>query len=344
VAVAAIAAVAALLPFAGTWATADREPAPAARAEAERAPRPEPEPRPSGERRRPASRTGRVMLGAYIPGAPRRAAAIARYERKTGHSPAILLYYRKVRRGPAFDEASLRQVHEAGAVPMITWEPWDQRLADIGRGRYDDYFRATARAARRWGHPIMLRFAHEMNGNWYPWGAHVSSPGEYVRAWRRLVRLFRQEEADNVKFVWAPNADTGGMRLIRRFYPGDRWVDWVGLSGFAWGGPWDWLSAREVFGRSYRTITRMTRKPFVIAETAAGEAGGDKARWIEQTFRRDLPRMRRVRAVIWFNGRQQWAHWDVDSTRAALRAFRAAAADPRYAGTAADVEQGGRDR
>jgi hypothetical protein len=88
----------------------------------------------------------------------------------------------------------------------------------------------------------------------------------------------------------------------------------------------------------------MTKKPFMIAETSAGEVGGDKARWIERTFAKDLPRMPRVRAVVWFNGRQQWANWDVDSSRDSLRAFRAAVAAPRYSGTAEDVKQGGRDR
>jgi endoglucanase len=121
-------------------------------------------------------------------------------------------------------------------------------------------------------------------------------------------------------------------------------VDWVGLSGFSWGGPWEWQSATHVFRNSYRWITSMTKKPFMIAETGAGEVGGDKAEWIRDAFGKDLPRLRRVRAVVWFNGRQKWADWDVDSSRESLLAFQAAVASPRYSGTAEDVEQGGRGK
>ena len=89
----------------------------------------------------------------------------------------------------------------------------------------------------------------------------------------------------------------------------------------------------------------MTKKPFMIAETGASELGGDKADWIKWAFAHDLPRLRRVRAIVWFNGRERWANFSVSSSRASLRAFRAQVASPRYAGTTEDVvEQGGIDR
>lgn len=77
----------------------------------------------------------------------------------------------------------------------------------------------------------------------------------------------------------------------------------------------------------------------MIVETAAGEVGGNKPRWITRTFGSDLRRMPRVRAVVWFNGRAHWANWSVNSTPASLRAFRTAVASRRYSGTAADVQQ-----
>src|SRR5205085_3105643 len=127
--------------------------------------------------------------------------------------------------------------------------------------------------------------------------------------------------------------------LIRRLYPGDQWVDWVALSGFSWGGPWAWQSVVDIFGRSYVAITRMTSKPMLIAETAAGEIGGDKAQWIRHTFSQGLERLPRVRAVVWFNGHSQWARWDVDSTPGALAAFREATQSPHYSGTSRQLIQ-----
>jgi hypothetical protein len=95
----------------------------------------------------------------------------------------------------------------------------------------------------------------------------------------------------------------------------------------------------HAFGNSYRALTHLTRKPLMIVETAAGEVGGNKPRWIARTFGSDLRHMPRVRAVVWFNGRAHWANWSVNSTPASLRAFRTAVASPRYSGTAADVQQ-----
>jgi beta-mannanase len=282
-----------------------------------------------------------VAIGAYVPNATRQPHRFRRYARITGHRPAILLYYRSWRTKHVFDELTLGRIAENDAVPMLTWEPRGAPLREIAAGRFDRYMRTAAGQAARWGRPILVRFAHEMNGDWYSWGAHANSRRTFIRAWRRLVRVFRREGADNVRFVWSPNADSEGLRRIRGLYPGDAWVDWVGLSGFSWGGPWDWEGARDIFQASYRTVTRMTKKPFMIAETATGETGGDKAEWIRWTFGSDIPRMPRVRAVVWFNGRERWARWDVDSSRASLRAFRSAVAAPRYSGTAEDVEQGG---
>ena len=355
-AVAAAATIAAVLPFAGSWAAADREPDqnPAAQARPEptqaraepapasAAPAPEARVPAAPSRREPAvAPKNRVALGAFVPGATRRPVLFKRYARQTGHRPAILAYYRGWRDGQIFDRLTLNRVAREGATPMITWEPWHQPLREIAAGRYDAYIRSSARDARRWGRPILLRLAHEMNGDWYPWGSRDNPPLTYVRAWRQVVRIFRKQGADNVRFAWTPNVDTGGPALMKRLYPGDRWVDWVGLSGFSWGGPWQWESALDVFRDSYRWITRMTKKPFLIAEISAGEVGGDKARWIERTFAKDLPRLPRVRAVVWFNARHDWAEFAVDSSRASLRAFRKGVADPRYSGTPDDVNQGG---
>ena len=340
--VAVAAAVATAVPLMGSWAATDQDAPdrPAAPRRADRAP----SPATRKARARPHRAADRVALGAYIPGATDHPRRIERFVRKTGRRPAIIMYFRRLRDVRAFDARTLRRVRRAGAVPMITWEPWSQPLRDIARGLHDGYLRSEARAARRWGRLVLVRFAHEMNGDWYPWGVQASTPREYVRAFRRVVTIFRRERAANVRFVWAPNGDTGGDRLIRRLYPGDRWVDWVGFSGYGWGGPWEWLEPIDVYQHMYRTLTDITDKPIVIAETGAGEVGGDKSRWIRRAFGRDLPRLRRVRALIWFDDRDQIADFRIDSTRASLRAFRAAVASPRYAGTAADVKQGGLDR
>lgn len=281
----------------------------------------------------------RVAVGAFIPGAAAHPSLISEYAERVGRKPAIVTYYRRWDEKP-FDERTLTRVARRGALPMVTWEPWDRRLSDIAAGRYDAYIRSAARHAAAWDRSLMVRFGHEMNGDWYPWGEGVGGNValDYVRAWRHMVKIFRREGARKVLWMWAPNADDRlGNPPSRRLYPGDRFVDWVGLSGFSWGGPWDWKSPYSIFHFSYEQLLRISNRPIALAETGAGEVGGDKAAWIKQLFGRDLERMNRVRAVIWFNGRKNWANWDVNSSPKSLAAFRSVLATSRYAGKASDL-------
>jgi endoglucanase len=118
-------------------------------------------------------------------------------------------------------------------------------------------------------------------------------------------------------------------------YPGDGYVDWVGLSGYNWGPsrPYHvWQSMADIFGHSYTVLTGMTAKPVMIAETTSAEVGGDKGLWITQGLLGDVPsRMPKVRAVVWFHENKE-ADWRVNSSTGALAGYRQTAASPTYRG------------
>jgi hypothetical protein len=274
------------------------------------------------------SAEARVALGAYIPGAERHPSRIDAYARKVGHAPLIVSTYKDWGNRP-FEPEELDRVWRHGAVPMITWEPWGFPLRRIARGRYDRYVRAAARTAARWRHPIFLRFAHEMNGDWYPWGA-ATPAGVYKAAWRHLVRVFRQVGADNVRWVWTPHVDPHWALPFEGRYPGDRWVEWVGLDAINWGGASGWRSFKRLFGGSYRLLRRLSSAPVMLGEVGCGEAGGSKASWVSRAMRRVLPRMRRVRALLWWSKSDPRADLRIDSSGAALDALRSAARLPTY--------------
>jgi hypothetical protein len=227
---------------------------------------------------------------------------------------------------------------------LITWEPWtlDGRgfpLRAIVRGRYDSYVRRAAKSALAWGHPILLRFAHEMNGTWYPWGgaADGNTPRLYKAAWRHLVGIFRATGAKNVKWMWAPNVEGGDQYPFTRYYPGDSQVDWVGLDGFNWAKSGEWQSFTDIFGDSYDTLSRISSRPVIIPETGSSQSGGDKAAWVASALRREIPRFPRIRAVVWFSDKVSGVDFRVDSSAAALRAYRSGIASHRYALTRADL-------
>ncbi len=127
-----------------------------------------------------------------------------------------------------------------GAVPFLTWEPWQPASAksiqpkysnaSIARGKHDAFLRESADSLRG-VRTVYIRYAHEMNANWYPW--HQGGPENYKKAWRHVRAVFRKEGATNVKFIWAPNKNwttKGWKTQILRYYPGDRYVDAVGIT------------------------------------------------------------------------------------------------------------------
>ncbi|HEY6549850.1 MAG TPA: glycosyl hydrolase [Solirubrobacterales bacterium] len=275
-----------------------------------------------------------IALGSYIPRVTEAPSNIDRYARLMGRQPAIVHYYKQWDFSP-FPRGELRAIWNRGSVPMVTWEPQSYHgrsytLRGIAQGSYDGYVRRAARAAAAWGRPLLLRFAHEMNGAWYPWGAGINgnTGRRYKVAWRRLVRIFRRAGANNVRWVWTPHANQFGHLPFEHFYPGDRWVDWVGLDGFNWGYGGSYYTFANIFERSYRALLRISDKPIMIAETGTYEHRN--ARWIARAMERQLPLMRGIRAFVWFNNSANGVDVRFNSSRRALRTFRRAARKPRF--------------
>jgi beta-mannanase len=298
----------------------------------------------SGSATEPGPVSNPIALGAHIPGSWD-SAKIDEFSNMVGTTPAIVMWYQDWAKDGTFKPYRMDTAVSRGAVPMVTWEPWDYSaggsvsqpryaLRTIAAGNHDAYIRQWARDARAWGKPFYLRFAHEMNGDWSPWGIGVNgnTSAEYVAAWRHIHDIFRQENATNARWVWCPASSRPFSRTI---YPGDAYVDWTCLDGYNWGTTQSWARWREfstVFGPSYDTLTSMTSKPVMIGETASAEQGGDKATWIRQGLLNDVPnRFPRVKAVIWFNANKE-TDWRVNSSPGSLAAYKEVAASPYYQG------------
>jgi hypothetical protein len=296
-----------------------------------------------------------IALGAYIAGAPWDPSLIDQFTQLVGVAPSVVMWYQDwahpgVRE---FDPVKMDAVASRGAMPMVTWEPWDYTLGvnqpayalrKITSGMYDPYITQWAQGAKAWGKPFYLRPAQEMNGNWYPWGYGVNgnTPAQYVKAWRRVVGIFRQVGAMNVRWTWSPNV--GGTSGKRRgtasssyaaFYPGDSDVDWVGMDGYNWGTSQSWSAWQDlatVFGATYSALASMTAKPMLIAETASAEQGGDKASWIATGFLTTiLSNFPRIQAAIWFDENKE-TDWRVNSSPASLTAYQQVAQFAAYQG------------
>jgi cellulose synthase (UDP-forming) len=265
---------------------------------------------------------------------------------QTAHTHASIVMWFADWQHARVDLTQLRAIAKRGSTPEISWEPWDYTvglrrpqprftLASIIAGKHDAYVRAWAQGLHAYGGPVLLRFAQEMNGDWYPWSeqANGNLPGEFVAAWRHVHDIFTAEHATNVRWVWSPVARFG-VALSTNDYPGNAYVDILGLSGFNGGTalPWTgWRSFSSLFNSPLETLHRLApRKPIQIAEVGSAEAGGDKAAWIANMFS-DLRGHPQVSSLVWFDLRKQ-TDWRIDSSRRAGEAFAngVAAANPPF--------------
>lgn len=281
-----------------------------------------------------------MALGAFIPGSHDNPRLIDAFGRLAGRKPVIVNSYKDWSSLP-FARSELDSIWKRGAVPMITWEPWITSgrgfpLRAIAAGRFDRYLRQAAGSAALWAKPLFVRFAQEMNGNWFPWGRGVggNTPRDFRKAWKHIVDLFRNYGATNVIWVWSPNEDAGRSFQFRPLYPGDEWVDWVAIDGFNFGGSEAWPSFTRVFGSTYDRLVAITARPVMIAETASTESGGEKAAWIASALGREAPRFSHVRALVWFDAKMgSRGDFRINSSAASLHAFRRAVESLAYSAT-----------
>jgi hypothetical protein len=229
--------------------------------------------------------------------------------------------------GMAWPDSRTLDDHAKGRIPMISWK--GTNLADVLSGSQDALIRERARGAAALGFPIFVRWAHEMNGDWYVWGRQ---PAAYVSAWRRIHEIFRQEGADNVAWIWAPSMPQGNWDA---YYPGDDNVDWIGGDNYNWGtcreGSGGWRAFTTMF-KDYHDHFAGKGKPMLLTEVGSAEQGGSKGAWLTdaQAAIKSLPAYRG-----WIH--QQYSdgmcNWKIDSSSSSLDAYRRLAADPYFNGS-----------
>lgn len=247
-----------------------------------------------------------------------------------------------------FDVNLAQDLLARGKILIISWNPSESitaginqpkyRLGIIARGDYDSYIRRWAEDIKNWGGPILLRFAPEMNGNWSPWGSSFNRPEEYVAAYKHIVNIFRETETTNVTWVWSPNSIHKAGEADP-FYPGDEYVDWIGISGFNWGGMRSyqkWRAFEEMFGLSLMDF-RKYHKPIILAELGSVESPTNpvaKADWITDMFTKIKLQYPEIGMIVWANAISfNEFDWRIETSILAQEAFQKGAQDDYFKST-----------
>ncbi len=238
-----------------------------------------------------------------------------------------------------FPTAVMNGLRDRRVVPFIFWEPVDpDRLMDpafayerISAGDHDAYIRRFARDAKSFGGLVLLRFAGEANGAYFPWGMGgplANTAKSYKQAWRHIWSIFDARGADNVRFVWSmvKQRCPGGCNPYTAFYPGSRYVDYMAFSSYNWGAISDkaWAGMYKGYRRVVKHLASISRKPILAAETGTNHVGGDKAVWIRKGYRKVYNELPRVMAVMYLNydvGFLGHPDWSMSSSGGGLGAY-----------------------
>ncbi len=221
--------------------------------------------------------TPQSYLGVFIKGFPDSYAGLTAFSKRTGSHPDIAMYYSGWYQ--PFPVEFADTAARSGVVPLVQMDPTNIKVARIASGNYDAYLSSYAEAVRAYGHPVIISFGHEMNGNWSTWGYQHTSPADFVAAWRHIVRLFRALGANNVTWLWTVNIinDTQHGKIPRpnAWWPGNSYVNWVGIDGYYLKPSWQFA---PLFGPTISDLHTLTTDPIIIAETGAVLTAGQPAK------------------------------------------------------------------
>lgn len=178
---------------------------------------------------------------------------IEAFHAQTGAYPAMVGAYFDFKTQPKNLAIFLDAVGAQSCMPAVTLDPkaWgdsDLRyqktfIGLIQAGHFDSQLDAWAKVLKDFKRPVLLRFAHEMNGNWYPYGGggdadgdgNADGPEAYIRAWRYVHDRFEAAGAENLIWSFCPNAEDfpdHNWNRPFRYYPGNAYVDLIAVDAY----------------------------------------------------------------------------------------------------------------
>ncbi|MFN3331863.1 MAG: glycoside hydrolase family 26 protein [Caldilinea sp.] len=291
----------------------------------------------------------RIFLGIHFDPTENFTATLSQFEQLVGRKHGIYHYFTYW----GYSDFNghkllLDQITGYGATPMITFmsipQPGDAgcdnpnwNLDSIISGNHDQYLNNFARQASRYRHDILMRWGHEMNLSEYSWsgycnGANTTAAEKYVQAYQHIVNIFRENNANNIHWVWSPyyrSFPSQSWNNIENYYPGDDYVDWIGVTGYNYPG---WFSFEDLFDEFLRNMSeRHPTIPVMLVEFASTESNSQsKSQWISNAFHA-MRNYSNLKASVWFHkDRRDYspiAHFRIDSTQSSLNAYRTAVQD-----------------
>jgi hypothetical protein len=291
------------------------------------------------------------------------------FENLAGRKIAWLNFQNDWFKGIKFPAESVKNIWNAGAIPSIRLLPWstydktDQTysLRKIVDGKFDKELRQWAKDLKKTEIPVLIGFAGEPNGDWFPWSGAMNGggittgygdksladgPELYRDAYRYIIDLFKDEGALKVTWIFHVNsvgAPEEPWNDIKNYYPGDDYIDWIGISAYGaqrWGESYQRFV--DIMQPGYNALLNLTaaEKPIAILEFGVADylPNVNKALWIQSAlYTVQQPEFSRIKAIGWWHS--TWINHDgtmsaiqIDSSPESNRFYKEAIIQPGFVG------------
>ena len=297
--------------------------------------------------------------GRYLP--TNSSELIRDFESLIDHDIGSIMWYPTF--ADTFPTKECNKLKEQNILPHLTWELFfpdsiayntmpnkgAYNLMDqVLNGKHDAYIEQFANDAKVFQRDILIRFLHEFNGNWYLWsgkknGGENGGPQKVVAVWKYVVNKFRALGANNVKWIWNPHGpsidiSTESWNHIINYWPGDSYVDWIGMDSYNWypEDPWGGVRPFRDFDNCFRDLydecIKLGEQPIMIAEFGTPEfdyKGLRKSDWIKDALYKIKNEYSKIKMFVWFNINKE-LDWRVNSSPEALEIFKEGIKDPYF--------------
>ncbi|MFF0064060.1 glycoside hydrolase family 26 protein [Streptomyces sp. NPDC005279] len=273
------------------------------------------------------------------------------FEKKIGRKLDLVYTYHDMSGGKADGQLLTADEQELGRdrLLMLAWEStvWKEPhhanytetqlgWKNIASGKYDaGIIDPQVRRLKAYGKRVFFSFDQEVDAR-IKEGA--GTPAEYVAAYRHLHDRFRKLGAGNVVWVWTVSGYLGSADVMKQLYPGDDYVDWIGMDQYNYFGchdTTDWNDFDETQRPTYDWLLAniSAKKPLMLAEfaTAPDPADPDRQRGWYSAIPEVIGTMPKVKAMVhWNRATSAEAKCDLTVNEGpALEGYRKAGAD-RY--------------
>ncbi|OGF67862.1 MAG: hypothetical protein A2Y62_01195 [Candidatus Fischerbacteria bacterium RBG_13_37_8] len=271
----------------------------------------------------------------------------------------------------------LNAIAAYGAVPLLRLMPWGEPYWEPGYqsqysmqkiidGQFDQYIAQWADVVKNFNRPVMVTFGVEMNGDWFPWSgiyqgggtsfgfgdsSRADGPERFAAAYRHIIQIFRNRAVMNVTWLFHVNNQSFpevSWNTYDAYYPGDDYIDWIGVSIYgAQTNDEDWESFNSLAEPAYAALkARFSHKPIMLAEWGVGEfpSKGNKADWYTEALNKIRTDYTLFKMIIvyherWENDDGSFSDLRVDSTPAALQAYKTGINQDYFISTITTAEQ-----